>query len=119
MTTLSALKELAEKVEAGTATRLCIEGLALVAFDLSDADTQTAINAGGAYKGFLDAAKALHEALLPTVDEWEVYSNNSAYISIDLDGDFEEPIMTTSTSTARAWLLAILRAKIAEMEAGS
>jgi hypothetical protein len=77
------------------------------------------------HNGSLDAAKALHEAVLP---KWEVYSlaQNSArnwWIRLDLPvvGDDDGNIIRNSISCcsfdkanpARAWLIAILKALIA------
>ena len=72
----------------------------------------------GAYHGSLDAAMALHEALLPG---WDWWINSKHYWDKD-----EGPLAVLKTGTpgidlrttagkaptpARAWLLAILRAK--------
>lgn len=57
-----------------------------------------------AYCGSLDAAKALHDALLPGWD-WGVYADKSCWLG-SMDIDFSEK----STCPARAWLLAILKA---------
>ena len=67
------------------------------------------IEAYNAYHGSLDAAKALHEALLPGCDwgrtEGNIYVKNPnvGSRSTKWGGPNEDP--------ARAWLLAILRAK--------
>lgn len=62
-----------------------------------------------AFRGSLDAAKALHEALLPGWD-WDVASSNAAAVfkCHVITGPAE---LAASATTARAWLLAILRAK--------
>ena len=62
-----------------------------------------------AYLGSLDAAKALHEALLPGWG-WDVASSDAAAVfkGNALHGPAE---LASSTTPARAWLLAILRAK--------
>ena len=59
----------------------------------------------GAYEGSLDAAKALHDELLPG---WHfAILDDDAAVSEFLDkGEFS----AKSTNPARAWLLAILRA---------
>lgn len=99
-----ALTRLADAVEAGTATDFKFytfrDGLSGTV-----AETKTMIRA---YNGSLDAAKALHEAVLPEwrarVDvgrrfrTWLISPNN---VKIDV---------YSSHSPARAWLLAILRA---------
>ena len=76
------------------------------------------IYARRAFDGFLDAAKALHEAVLP---EWGVMIKpfGKAWAEVWMLGDTEttnRPIRGTSTDPARAWLLAILRALIAQEE---
>ena len=92
MTQLTALKELAEKVEADNwrwEVRLAA-ALPVEAYD--------------AFHGSLDAAKALHEAVLP--DTTYVICPDYVYVGgKQCKGD-----------PARAWLLAIIRAKISELE---
>ena len=63
-----------------------------------------------AFDGSLDAAKALHEALLPD-HEWQVDSGPSATVYRFLDGG---PVQFTAEDDnhARAWLLAVLDALI-------
>ncbi len=65
-----------------------------------------------AFHGSLDAAKALHEALLPD-HEWQVDSGPSATVYRFLDGG---PVQFTAEDDnhARAWLLAVLDALIQE-----
>jgi len=58
------------------------------------------------YHGSLDAAKALHEALLPG---W-FYCLMDCVAEVRGDIEYGERFVGKSTSTARAWLLAILRA---------
>ena len=63
-----------------------------------------------AYKGSLDAAKALHEAVLPEWD-WRLRSSGCAWVwrtAMDLQESREQE------TPARAWLLAILEALIAQ-----
>ena len=116
--TIDALRVLAEKVEAGAVTRSTIEARA---DDCFTPDHQCAIDAGGAYKGSLDAAKALHEAVLPG---WtaSVHQNTHhkfwrAYVTrmISQEGATDYEAMH-DTNPARAWLLSIIRAKIAVLE---
>ncbi|UNY40270.1 hypothetical protein KLEP181_gp63 [Paracoccus phage vB_PmaP_KLEP18-1] len=61
-----------------------------------------------AYHGDLNAALALHEALLPGW-EWDVASSDAAavFTGSALSGPSE---LAASSTPARAWLLAILRA---------
>lgn len=100
-----ALAELIAKVEAGR-----VYGN-LTAQILADTDMDVEIFLD-AYEGSLDAAKALHEAVLPGW-EYGVTENHErpdgpcAYVSKWADDyGFE----ATSDNPARAWLLAILRA---------
>ena len=69
-----------------------------------------------AYRGKLDAAKALHEAVLPG---WECMMKLMAPCWVDTwkCGDAEttnRPLRGSAADPARAWLLAILEALIAE-----
>jgi len=73
-----------------------------------------------AYKGSLDAAKALHEAVLPDIG-WEVY-RTAKYPGM-IPGSCPSPykaivgwgtqVSGHADNPARAWLIAILRALIA------
>jgi hypothetical protein len=65
-----------------------------------------------AYNGSLDATKALHDALLPGW-EWNIDAGDGAYV--ENRGDFGAPYTADIPGMpARAWLLAILKAKQAE-----
>ena len=69
-------------------------------------------DARAAYRGSLDAALALHDALLPGW-EWNIDAGDGAYV--ENRGDFGSPINgDIADKPARAWLLAILRAKAAQ-----
>ena len=113
MTRLDALRALLEQVEAG--------GISISFRDSGVFGRRNAASARHAYFGSLDAAKALHEAVLPTyiVDElsqnsrsmgWHVLicSEQGRYIYSHVKGT---PFMD---NPARAWLMAIIRALIAE-----
>lgn len=67
--------------------------------------TTQANDAHSAYKGSLDAAKALHEALLP---EWTWTRWPQGDIEVCKDGC--EFYIGQSFDPARAWLIAILKA---------
>lgn len=110
---LQALKELHAAVKAGKLNpqdygRLPNELYVIGGFD----DMR---NAFSAYGGDLNAAHALHDALLP---EWtyglcsDAYNEKYAFVS---DGDFETD-EEYSECHARAWLLAILSALISQEE---
>ena len=70
-----------------------------------------------AYKGSLDAAKALHEAVLPDwfyIDLLCRGKRYTAHISVDVFCYTETGV---SDNPARAWLIAIIKALIAEEDA--
>ncbi len=115
MTQIDALRGLSEKVEAGTAPDYSMFIKGPQDWDAFDLETERA-NAGRAYRGSLDAAKALHDAVLPgwfsSCGSWGAcVSDPETHVSDSHSSDEEGP------SYARAWLLAIIRAKIAELEA--
>lgn len=66
-----------------------------------------------AYCGSLDAARELHNAVLPGW-RWEVGTNNLHMGPIGSVGNGQRTFAACATDPARAWLLAILRAMIAE-----
>ncbi len=110
---LNALKELAEKVEVGNSSN---GAKAYWAFQLDSGGLR---NYFMAYHGSLDAAHALHKAVLgdrwewvmtsDTVDVWRL--NSSAMLMADTICQGK-----SDASPARAWLLAIIKAKITELE---
>ena len=71
-----------------------------------------AIHVLGAYCGSLDAAKALHDALLPGI-LWQ-RGPNGQFCLFDNNVDEVSYSFDTTDSPARAWLLAIIRALIAQ-----
>lgn len=109
-----ALKRLIESVEKGTAATPRRKGahdmeLFFDAFPphLVEHEYQWAYDA---FKGSLDAAKALHDALLP---DWiaEMRINQTGYHASAAVWYYGgAPIEASSNPPARAWLLAILRA---------
>lgn len=107
MTRLEALTELLAKVGADD-----IDALPDNCFRHAFAGMPTAgigFNFSEAHEGSLDAAKALHESVLPGWD-WcggpEGFSVYSPLNNDPIDGDCHNP--------ARAWLIAILKALIAQ-----
>ena len=122
MSRIEALKQLAEKVEAGEEyatmghTALCRD--AFPKPDDFDGSREAYAKSGAqmailAWKnGSLDAAKALHEAVLP--GHYFTIYGSSALVSSKND-DWEE-IVAIKGNPARAWLLAILKALIAQEE---
>tara|TARA_R110000851_G_scaffold272844_1_gene425568 strand:- start:860 stop:1195 length:336 start_codon:yes stop_codon:yes gene_type:complete len=102
-----ALQELLAKVEAGG--RLPMVGRA----------NHTGLNyiqVMKAHDGSLDAAKALHEAVLEGFS-WSVSKHDRAYISRHTDPDDTRTwieVSAQSDNPARAWLIAIIKALIAQ-----
>lgn len=76
--------------------------------------------AGLAYRGHLDAAKALHDAVFP---DWSYLLGHvktgkpAAIIYCDYESDLNEDCYIESETPARAWLIAIIKAFI-EQEHG-
>ena len=103
------LDDLIKAVEAGEATRTEIEELATAVFGLSI----MSVNIGSAYaRKDLNAANAVHDALLPGW-EWNIDAGDGAYV--ENRGDFGVPCPADIPGMpARAWLLAIFKAKQAE-----
>lgn len=105
-----ALRELLAKVEAGS-NLLVIDGFAAQAFPPENAYGKCTFHlVGKAFSGSLDAAKALHDAVLPGWEwrgrddgRWWVWRTASDLQVGEADGN-----------PARAWLIAILKALIAE-----
>ena len=112
MTRLDALRALEQKVAAGEAS----EVRELILSDKINFNPAW-LGVGRIMEGSLDAAKALHEAVLPGWD-WECM--NAGWDFAVSKGDpcrgnyacFD----ACSPKPARAWLLAIIRALIAECE---
>ena len=116
MEQIEALRKLAAKVEAGG---LAIKPDAHILAGYIGFEPQHASYLIRAYSGSLDAAHALHKAVLgdgwlfdlairqsgktvATIDEWRGVRCRSSYAAND--------------TPARAWLLAIIKAKIQELE---
>jgi hypothetical protein len=127
-----ALRELLAQVEAGEAS--CIRSMAHKAFGGRPYTFPKgeALWAGNAYDGSLDAAKALHEALLPGWSVEDMSQNGRVAghpwgIRLEKwDARVGGPVLSASagwgydntpdSNPARAWLIAILKALIAEGE---
>jgi hypothetical protein len=109
----TALIELRDKVKAGEATHGCF-ARAFINDDPGDVGcVNIAIQAHHSYSGSLDAAKALHEAVLPGF-AWFVqsdYRGDSPESSIE---GYCVSVCFESENPARAWLLAILEALISQ-----
>lgn len=91
---MSDLDRLIEAVASGTATGPVIEQLSAAA-----QVPEAGVLYGLSYKGSIDAAKALHDALLP-----------GAKFVVFTDGAYVNGTLGSGKDPARAWLLAILKA---------
>lgn len=109
MTQLDALRVLAEKVEKGV----------LRFQHLPPHMDALHVKIIQAYDGSLDAAKALHDAVLPGWDITHFWGNNANGWTWCLTHKSEPRSYSQGSdrsTPARAWLLAIIRAKISELE---
>lgn len=104
MTDIAALDRLIEAVEAGV---LGWNGIANTC-EVAGIGLREAQIAASAYHGSLDAAKALHEALLPGL-LWEITPRGNCYIR-DACYDTISRAVRHTENPARAWLLAVLKA---------
>jgi hypothetical protein len=113
-----ALRALLEQVEAGTATgrpdALAVprEQSRLIAKAFGD-DDEIWSNVVAAHEGSLDAAKALHEAVLP--GWW--YSFHSHGLAFLVSPDCRITPSANNPDPARAWLICIILALIEEATA--
>ncbi|WP_226552962.1 hypothetical protein [Celeribacter naphthalenivorans] len=116
MTRIEALKALLAKVEAGDWSF----ELSAAAFPPETAYGRcTFMDADEAYNGSLDAAKALHEAVLPGW-AWSIKTLATGAVQVWTDYAYglrqQGFIGTTKDNASRAWLLAILKALIGQEE---
>jgi hypothetical protein len=72
---------------------------------------QTALDA---YCGSLDAAKALHDAVLGDKWSWNLYDEGQASVALGGSAEDGEYFGATADTPARAWLIAILEALISQ-----
>lgn len=119
MTRLEALKELLAKVEAGCVTSANDTAELLDIGGLRHAYSTHAPNTIKAYNGSLDAAKALHEAVLPDaavqLTDMRPYRGSGGWlVSINWNSDKHQG---ANADPACAWLIAILKALIAQEQA--
>ena len=108
MTRKEALAELIEKVEAGSFPE---DANARELFGVAP-PTRLIVYAYEAFGGSLDAAKALHEAVLPVAWAHVRHTGKYGHATVDVDG--EEYDANNADTPARAWLIAILRALYAQ-----
>lgn len=116
MTDTEALKELLAKVAKGDLREQLEFSPLAAAGMIRDANV---VRAYKAYHGSLDAAKALHEAVLPGAKSLAVYLHNDDSPVIwhcDFYSDSQTVAHAENDNPARAWLTAILRALIAQTE---
>ena len=100
-----AMKSLLAKVEAGKVANW---------FNWSSGIKGHGTNARLAYEGSLDAAKALHEELLPTRSCGITFGGEYG-ATVTFPPTWDDLSLSQSHAIpARAWLIAILRAKIKE-----
>lgn len=100
MTPTQALRDLLVKVESGK------RGIGLNTVSVFG-NTQSAMDAVDAFDGSLDAAKALHEAVLPG------WGFAVTQVGANIEGPTEF-YSDDANNPARAWLICILRALIAQ-----
>lgn len=107
MTRIEALKELEDKVEKGE-WPVCAWSHLRTVFPSSWNDVE--FQARNAYHGSLDAAKALHDSVLPG---WRVTCIKSGWeVGIQSLSDSSQTSASYMSTPARAWLLSIIRALI-------
>ena len=114
MTRKQALAELIAKVEAGSNPSQA-EWAEVFPDTPNDDDYPLSMMATQANVGWLDAAKALHEAVLPGFTFWQITRVNDNFSMVSVcdiprsKGAWLEPSYRgESPDQARAWLLAIL-----------
>ncbi len=109
-----ALEDIVAKIEGGIDPE--VEDFATVFPPKSTNERKVFQNAYDAYNGSLDAAKALHEAVLP---EWTRFADATAPemgITITLLDTSVNEVVADLPCEARAWLLAILRVLVEQLE---
>jgi hypothetical protein len=121
---LEALKELAAKVEAGEDWPSLYDGTglySLISSALGNWSWEVVEGVTKSYRGSLDAAKALHDAVLPGW-HWGMQVVVNGFLAAvgkptEYPNSVESRFDVVSDDPARALLLAILRALIAQEEA--
>ena len=103
---MSDLEKLIEAVEGGN----------LHPLDLLCLDAISHGRAQKAFDGSLDAAKALHEALLPGWSYVLEDDDGNIHAAVWPHGEIGEQSSGSGPTAARAWLLAVLRAYAAQQE---
>ena len=109
MTDTTALDELIKAVEAGN-MRFAEKAMIVLLLDDTRLNQKHMMKA---FHGSLDAAKALHEALLPGVNMDMSIRDGEGSVWV-LDSKFK-PYPAAWHNPARAWLLAVLRAYRAQI----
>lgn len=111
---LTALRELVAKVEADDAPAKWDGPWVNVILAVGLRPDDRHLRVIEAYNGSLDAAKALHEALLPG---WPFELRERAAWTNRKRGLREPGYLGEADNLARAWLIAVLKALIAKLEA--
>jgi hypothetical protein len=112
MTRIEALRDLLTKVEAGKMGDYAHEFLPCVRAWRSPLEYFEITNhVHRAYHGSLDAAKALHEAVLP---DWTYLVGMTTAALSPPKGDRVLGLCASDDNSARAWLIAVLKALIAK-----
>ena len=116
MTDLPALKELLARVEAGDAPEYSLFREAYVPTVWQSLKPHE-YKAWLSYQGSLDSASSLHEAVLPDNAAWwvEKRADGRIWSGVFL-GNLGKTYEAYADNPARAWLIAILSALIAEAE---
>ena len=109
---MTALQELLAKVKAGSIDpKRSIPEFAVMFETFSTAQSPVCVSAFLAYNGSLDAAKALHEAV---IDDYSfLLGFDWAEVWLPFGSDLHK-FNVANTSPARAWLIAIIKALIAQ-----
>lgn len=125
MEQIKALKELAEKVEANhwvegercTSERgqYRFTDIATIAFAIEGG---SALRSWEAYNGSLDDAHSLHKAVLGDLSEITIAgrSDEALTYAVYIERYEYSSVFGRSNTMTRAWLLAIIKAKITELE---
>lgn len=113
MTRIEALEELAAKVEAGE-----VKDWRPYYIERVFGTKRNAVLAVASFDGSLDAAKALHDAVLPGWKKQLYEEDDGSFNALLRDGQDDRVYAEVwSVDLARAWLLAILRALIEQEKA--
>tara|TARA_R110000851_G_scaffold288046_1_gene442121 strand:+ start:266 stop:616 length:351 start_codon:yes stop_codon:yes gene_type:complete len=112
---MTALQELLAKVEAGDCNGVSDAVQGMYPNDIGFSLTPEALTILNAYNGSLDAAKKLHDAVLP---DWHFNisseANGNGYVVALTDAYWIDRSLGCAINPARTWLIAIIKALIAK-----